>query len=76
MAKNKYAVMVYEQGQYKFVTKVQGSYAEWNDKEKVMLMAKSMTKDIAFGLCINGRLAMVVIIPSYIPSYIEDLTND
>lgn len=72
MDKNKYAVMVYAEGQYKFVTKVDGGYVEWNDKEKVLLMEKPMAEDVAFGLCINRRFAVVVIVPDYI----KDLAND
>lgn len=66
MQKNKYAVLVIEENEYKFVTETKGSYAEWASEKAAKLMTKSTAEDIAFGLCINGYPAMVVAVPNYI----------
>lgn len=72
MKKVNYAVMVYNYGKYMFVTKLNGSFAEWEEKEKVLLMSKGMAEDLAFGLTLNGRLAMVVVVPNYINHLMND----
>ena len=71
MKKNNYAVLVIEENEYKFVTETNGSCAEWAVGQAAKLMSKSMAEDIAFGLCVNGYPAMVVIVPSYL----ENLGN-
>ena len=63
MKKNNYAILVNVQKELKFVTKMEGSYAEWNDGENAMLMTKTMAEMIATCLSINGYPALVAIIP-------------
>lgn len=72
MKKVNYAVMVYNYGKYMFVTKLNGSFAEWEEKEKVLLMSKGMAEDLALGLTLNRRLAMVVVVPNYINHLMND----
>lgn len=72
MKKVNYAVMVYDYGKYMFVTKLNGRFAEWEEKEKVLLMSKGMAEDLALGLTLNGRLAMVVVVPNYINHLMND----
>ena len=66
MKKVNYAVLVIEENEVKFVTETKGSYAEWADGQAAKLMSKSVADDLAFGLCVNGYPAMVVIVPSYL----------
>lgn len=67
----KYAIIVNTMNGLKFVTKLVDHDAYWNDNEKALLMAKSTADDVAFGLCMNCFLAMVV----KVPDYIQDLGN-
>ena len=69
--KCKYAIIVNTMNGLKFVTKLVDHDAYWNDNEKALLMAKSIADDVAFGLCMNCFLAMVV----EVPDYIQDLGN-
>ena len=69
--KCKYAIIVNTMNGLKFVTKLVDHDAYWNDNEKALLMAKSTADDVAFGLCMNCFLAMVV----EVPDYIQDLGN-
>lgn len=64
--KSQYAIIVNTRDGLKFVTKLVDHDAYWNDNEKALLMAKSTADDIAFGLCMNCFLAMVVVVPDYI----------
>ena len=64
--KCQYAIIVNTRDGFKFVTKLVDHDAYWNDNEKALLMAKSTADDIAFGLCMNFFLAMVVVVPDYI----------
>lgn len=67
----KYAVIVNTRDGLKFVTKLVDHDAYWDDNEKALLMAKSTADDVAFGLCMNCFLALVV----EVPDYIQDLGN-
>lgn len=69
--KCKYAIIVNTMNGLKFVTKLVDHDAYWNDNEKALLMAKSTADDVAFGLCMNCFLALVV----EVPDYIQDLGN-
>lgn len=69
--KCKYAIIVNTMNGLKFVTKLVDHDAYWNDNEKALLMAKTTADDVAFGLCMNCFLAMVV----EVPDYIQDLGN-
>ena len=67
----KYAVIVNTRDGLKFVTKLVDHDAYWSENEKALLMAKSTADDVAFGLCMNCFLALVV----EVPDYIQDLGN-
>ena len=69
--KCKYAIIVNTINGLKFVTKLVDHDAYWDDNEKALLMAKSTADDVAFGLCMNCFLALVV----EVPDYIQDLGN-
>jgi hypothetical protein len=69
--KCQYAIIVNTRDGLKFVTKLVDHDAYWNDNEKALLMAKSTADDVAFGLCMNCFLAMVV----EVPDYIQELGN-
>ena len=69
--KCKYAIIVNTMNGLKFVTKLVDHDAYWNDNEKALLMAKTTADDVAFGLCMNCFLALVV----EVPDYIQDLGN-
>lgn len=64
--KCQYAIIVNTRDGFKFVTKLVDHDAYWNDNEKALLMAKSTADDVAFGLCMNCFLAIVVVVPDYI----------
>ena len=80
----RYAIIVSTENGFKFVTKLVGHDAYWNDNEKALLMAKSTADDVAFGLCMNCFLAMVVEVPDYIqelgnksiPAYEPDIETE
>lgn len=69
--KCQYAIVVNTLNGLKLVTKLVDRDAYWNDNEKALLMAKSTADDVAFGLCMNCFLALVV----EVPDYIQDLGN-
>lgn len=67
----KYAILVYTGEQYKFVTKYEGEYMEWNDGEDAIQVSKTMAEMMATMLCLKDIVALVVAVPDYI----EDLGN-
>ena len=71
MKKVNYAVLVLGENGFKFVTETEGSWAKWTDGQKAKLYSKTTAENIAYGLCPNRHLAMVVIVPDYI----ENLGN-
>ena len=52
----------------KYVTGVQTEpkVAKWDDGKEAMVFSKDYAKDLAFGLCINGYPAIVMIKPDYL----------
>lgn len=52
----------------KYVTSVQTEtkIAHWEDGESAMAFSKDYAKDLAFGLCMNGYAAIVMIKPDYL----------
>ena len=52
----------------KYVTSIQTEpkVAKWNDGEEAMTFSKDYAKDLAFGLCVNGYAAIVMIKPDYL----------
>ena len=68
----------------KYVTSINTNtnVAKWeSDKEAKIFESKSYAEDVAFGLCVNGFNAVVMIKPDYItlknPSdYVKEQTND
>ena len=52
----------------KYVTSVQTEpkVAKWNDGESAMTFSNDYAKDLAFGLCVNGYAAIVMIKPDYL----------
>lgn len=52
----------------KYVTSVQiePKVAKWDDGESAMIFSKDCAKDIAFGLCVNGYAAVVMIKENYL----------
>lgn len=52
----------------KFVTSVQTNHkvARWDDGEPAMTFSKDYAKDLAFGLCVNGYAAIVMIKADYL----------
>lgn len=52
----------------KYVTSVQiePKVAKWDDGEPAMTFSKDYAKDIAFGLCVNGYAAVVMIKADYL----------
>ena len=52
----------------KYVTSIQTEpkVAKWNDGEEAMTFSKGYAKDLAFGLCVNGYAAIVMIKPDYL----------
>ena len=52
----------------KYVTSVQTEpkVAKWDDGKEAMVFSKDYAKDLAFGLCINGYPAIVMIKPDYL----------
>ena len=52
----------------KYATSVQTEpkVAKWNDDKEAMTFSKDYAKDLAFGLCINGYAAIVMIKPDYL----------
>ena len=52
----------------KYVTSVQTEpkIAHWEDGESAITFSKDYAKDLAFGLCMNGYTAIVMIKPDYL----------
>ena len=52
----------------KYVTSVQTEpkVAKWDDGKEAMMFSKDYAKDLAFGLCVNGYAAIVMIKPDYL----------
>ena len=52
----------------KYVTSVQTEpkVAKWEDGKDAMTFSKDYAKDLAFGLCVNGYAAIVMIKPDYL----------
>ena len=52
----------------KYVTGVQTQpkVAKWEDGKQAMKFSKDYAKDLAFGLCVNGYAAIVMIKPDYL----------
>ena len=52
----------------KYVTSVQTEpkVAKWDDGKEAMTFSKDYAKDLAFGLCVNGYAAIVMIKPGYL----------
>lgn len=52
----------------KYVTSVQiePKVAKWDDGEPAMTFSKDYAKDLAFGLCVNGYVAVVMIKENYL----------
>lgn len=68
----------------KYVTSIDTNtnIAKWkSDKEAKVFDSKSYAEDVAFGLCVNGYGAVVMIKPDYISlknpeDYVKKMTND
>lgn len=71
-AKEEYVVGIlssYEdRTEIKYVTSVQTEpkVAKWDDGKEAMIFSKDYANDLAFGLCINGYAAIVMIKPDYL----------
>ena len=52
----------------KYVTSIQTEpkVAKWDDGKEAMIFSKNYAKDLAFGLCMNGYPAIVMIKPDYL----------
>ena len=52
----------------KYVTSVQTEpkVAKWDDGKEAKTFSKDYAKDLAFGLCVNGYAAIVMIKPDYL----------
>lgn len=52
----------------KYVTSVQTEpkVAKWDDGKEAMVFSKDYARDLAFGLCVNGYAAIVMIKPDYL----------
>ena len=52
----------------KYVTSIQTEpkVAKWDDGKEAMIFSKNYAKDLAFGLCMNGYAAIVMIKPDYL----------
>ena len=52
----------------KYVTSVQTEpkVSYWEDGKEAMTFSKDYAKDLAFGLCVNGYTAIVMIKPNYL----------
>ena len=52
----------------KYVTSIQTEpkIAHWDDGKEAMIFSKDYAKDLAFGLCVNGYIAIVMIKPDYL----------
>ena len=52
----------------KYVTsvKTETKVAKWDDGKEAMTFSKDCAKDLAFGLCVNGYAAIVMIKPDYL----------
>ena len=57
-----YVLIACENGQGKFVTKVDNTtkYAHWNIKDKPMEFSKKYAEDLAYCLCLNFNPAFVL----------------
>ena len=71
-AKEEYVVGIlssYEdRTEIKYVTSVQTEpqVAKWDDGKEAMIFSKDYANDLAFGLCMNGYAAIVMIKPDYL----------
>ena len=71
-AKEEYVVGIlssYEdRTEIKYVTSIQTEpkVAHWEDGKEAMTFPKDYAKDLAFGLCVNGYTAIVMIKPDYL----------
>ena len=71
-AKEEYVVGIlssYEdRTEIKYVTSIQTEpkVAHWEDGKEAMTFSKDYAKDLAFGLCVNGYTAIVMIKPDYL----------
>ena len=56
------------QTEIKYVTSVQTEpkVARWEDGKEAITFSKDYAKDLAFGLCMNGYVAIVMIKPDYL----------
>ena len=52
----------------KYITSVQTEpkIAKWDDGKEAKTFSKDYAKDLAFGLCVNGYTAIVMIKPDYL----------
>ena len=52
----------------KYVTSIltEPKVAKWDDGKEAMIFSKNYAKDLAFGLCMNGYAAIVMIKPDYL----------
>ena len=52
----------------KYVTSIQTEpkVAKWDDGKEAMIFSKDYANDLAFGLCMNGYAAIVMIKPDYL----------
>ena len=71
-AKEEYVVGIlssYEdRTEIKYITSIQTEpkVAHWEDGKEAMIFSKDYAKDLAFGLCVNGYTAIVIIKPDYL----------
>lgn len=67
----------------KYVTSIDTNtnIAKWESDKEARVFDKSYAEDVAFGLCVNGYSAVVMIKPDYISlknpeDYVRKMTND
>lgn len=71
-AKEEYVVGILssykDRTEIKYVTSVQAEpkVAKWDDGKEAMIFSKDYARDLAFGLCVNGYAAIVMIKPDYL----------
>ena len=71
-AKEEYVVGILssykDRTEIKYVTSVQTEpkVAKWDDGKEAMIFSKDYANDLAFGLCMNGYAAIVMIKPDYL----------
>ena len=66
---SRYLLSSYEdRTEIKYVTSVhtEPKVAKWDDGKEAMTFSKDYAKDLAFGLCVNGYIAIVMIKPDYL----------